>query len=340
VTEKSTLISFPTSISSHFHIIESKSKSFDMAKKQKARVRTQRAATSKCVIPPELPHDALPNLMFKRDDEETAAIASYVEWQARGKEKVTHAEKIATEKVAGQKYEAWDVHTDKERWWVITPPTNLYSQKLMPSLDYTISFHIGLMARVMARRDAGVPAAERAILRVAWRRWEQAAQALDEADEAEEFQAVGVRCRECMIAMVKSLARTDMVPRGGEEPKRSDVIHWCELIADNVANGASAAEVRKYLKTTSKAGWQLVNWLTHSSSVTRADGEIVIEVTQHILSMFGTAVFRQMHGIPDRCPDCGSYKIGLRHRPNSVDSTEPVPACQACGWISPPVATH
>jgi hypothetical protein len=116
---------------------------------------------SACVIPPELPHDALPGLMFKRDDEETDRIAGYVEWQAH--ETVTHAEKITTEHAMGQKYEAWDVHTDEARWWVITPPTNLYSQKLMPSLDYTISFHIGLMARVMSRRKAGVPMAEQAL---------------------------------------------------------------------------------------------------------------------------------------------------------------------------------
>jgi hypothetical protein len=47
---------------------------------------------------------------------------------------------------------------------VVTSPTNLYSQALMPSLDYTLSFHIGLMARVAAQRgpegtdaETGIP---------------------------------------------------------------------------------------------------------------------------------------------------------------------------------------
>ena len=117
-----------------------------------------------CVVAPAIPHEALPTVMFKRDDVETAEIAEYVEWQCRGEEIVTHAEMITKEHAAGQRYEAWDVHTDKGRWWVITPPTNLYSQKLFPSLDYKISFHIGLMTRVMTKREANVPLAEREIL--------------------------------------------------------------------------------------------------------------------------------------------------------------------------------
>ncbi len=273
--------------------------------------------------------------MFKRDDEETQEICSYVEWQARGKETVRHAEKITTEHAAGQKYEAWDVHTDKERWWVITPPSNLYAQRLFPSLDYTISFHIGLMARMMSRRESGVPGAEQAFVRVAWRRWEQAAQALDEAVEAEEFQSVGMRCRESLLSMVKSMARPEMVPAGHEKPKGADVVHWCELIADRIASGARGDKVRKYLKTTSESGWQLIQNLTHSNNATRADGEIAISVTQHILTTFGSALFRQHHGIPDRCPDCGSYKIGLRRRVKAKATTAAVPACQACGWMTP-----
>lgn len=284
-----------------------------------------------CVIPTPVPHDAIPGLMVKRATDEEQSIRDYVEWQASG-ETVTHLEKVTTETLMGQRYHAWDVYTDKERWWVITPPTNLYRQKDFPSLDYMISFHIGLMARVMSQRQPGVAPMEQEMLAVPWRRWEQAAEALDEADEAEEFQAVGMRCRECFIAMVKSMGRGDIVPAGQQPPKRSDVVNWCELIANDVAKGASAEEIRKYLKATSKTGWQLVNWLTHSENATRTDGEFAIGVTQHILAMFSAALFRQKHGIPDRCPKCGSYKTGLRQA-DASDEAEPVPACQVCGWI-------
>jgi hypothetical protein len=93
--------------------------------------------------------------------------------------------------------------------------------------------------------------------------------------------------------------------------------------------------VRKYLKTVSKAGWQLVGWLTHASSATQADAALAIEITQHVLSTFGTAVFRHRRGIPDQCPECGSYRIGIRLR-SPDDDDEGVPGCQRCGWIGQP----
>jgi len=277
--------------------------------------------------------EALPNLIFKRDDAAAEAIRGYVEWQAKG-EKVTHAERITTEYVLGRKLEGWDVRTDKSRWWVITSPTNLYSQELFPTLDYAISFHVGVTARMMSEPDPGVPSMEQAQMPTAWRRWQQAAEALNEAEEVEDFQAVGMRCRECFVAMVKAVATSAMVPAGAAAPKRSDAIGWCELIADHVAHGASAEYVRRYLKSISRAGWQLVNWLTHAEGVTKADSILALERTQHVLGTFGTAVFRHVYGIPDRCLKCGSYRIGLRARPEK--GWEPVPACQACGWSEEP----
>src|SRR5205823_1508728 len=99
---------------------------------------------------------------------------------------------------------------------------------------YTISFHVGVMARVMSRHDSGVEPMEELLLRAAWRKWQQAGEALDEAEEAEDFQSVGMRCREALIAMAKTLARPEMVPAGTEAPKRADVVAWSELIADHV----------------------------------------------------------------------------------------------------------
>jgi hypothetical protein len=39
---------------------------------------------------------------------------------ARGEEKVLHAEKVAHERAMGRDHDVWDVHTDKDRWWVVT----------------------------------------------------------------------------------------------------------------------------------------------------------------------------------------------------------------------------
>jgi len=286
---------------------------------------------TECTIPPAIPDAALPDLLLKRDRDAEQAIRRYVEWQSeRDGDKVTHAERVTTEYALGRKLEAWDVRTTKGRWWVITSPTNLYSQELFPSLDYTISFHVGVTARMMSQSKPGVGPMEELLVAPAWRKWGQAGEALDEAEEAEDFQAVGMRCRESLIAMVRTLGKPEMVPAGTVAPKRSDVPGWAEMIADYIAPGSSAEYVRRYLKAISKSGWQLVSWLTHASEATKADAVLALEATQHILATFGTAIFRATHGIPDRCPSCGSYKIGLRQHPDKAD--ESVPGCRACGW--------
>jgi len=247
---------------------------------------------------------------------------------------VTHAERITTEYALGRKYEAWDVRTTKGRWWVVTSPTNLYSQELFPSLDYTISFHVGVTARMMSHATPRVPRMEEALLPAAWRKWQQAAEMLDEAEEPEDFQALGMRCRECFVSMVRTLGKPQIVPAGAVAPKRSDVPGWAELIANRIAQGGSAKYVRGYLKAISTRGWELVNWLTHASGATKADAMLALEATHHALATFGTAVFRHAHGIPDRCPSCGSYQIGLRQLAEDAEA-EPVPGCRACGWVAP-----
>jgi hypothetical protein len=102
---------------------------------------------------------------------------------------------------------------------VITGPTNLYSQELFPSLDYTISFHIGLMARVRSEPTGTDDERLGDRLAAALRRWEQAAQALDRSEESEEVQAIGMRCRECLLTFIRSVSNSTMVP-GGEEARR------------------------------------------------------------------------------------------------------------------------
>jgi hypothetical protein len=270
---------------------------------------------------------------LKRDLDAETAIRNYVEGESQlDGDKVTHAERITTEYALGQKYEAWDVRTTKGRWWVITSPTNLYSQELFPSLDYTISFHIGVTARVMSRATPRAERMEETLLAAAWRKWQQAAEALDEAEEPEDFQSVGMRCRESYIAMTRKLAKAEMVGAGEQAPKRSDVLAWTELIANHIAAGSTAEYVRHYLKTIVKSGWQFVGWLTHASMATKADAILALEATHHALAMFATAVIRHSHGIPDRCPTCGSYQIGLLGDPEG-DGAKAVPGCRACGWV-------
>lgn len=106
------------------------------------------------MLPPDhpLPARKLSQYSVDGDPHNENDIASYVHGQARD-ETVQHVEKIKEEFVLGGKYEIWDVITEKDRYWVITNLTNLYSQKHFPSLDYTLSFHIGLIMRLRSRPE-------------------------------------------------------------------------------------------------------------------------------------------------------------------------------------------
>src|SRR5712691_1130916 len=92
-------------------------------------------------------------------------------------------------------------------------------------------------------------------LAAAFRRWEQAAEMLDRAEESEEIQAVGMRCRECLLAFMRSVANPRMVPNGQPTPKAGDFIHWSELIADTIAHGGPASEIRSFLNAAARCGF-------------------------------------------------------------------------------------
>lgn len=188
-------------------------------------------------------------------------IATYVEGQARD-EDVQHVERIKQEIVLGDAYEIWDVTTDKDRYWVITNFTNLYSQKHFPSLDYTLSFHIGLMMRIRNqsnRVDAGDPSPFDEVLR----REEQAKDRHDSAVEAEDYQAVGMLLRESLISLIAALRRRTELPDEAERPQDSNFLGWSDVLMNQLCGGGSNKELRQHLKNTAKEAWQLVNWLTH-----------------------------------------------------------------------------
>ena len=98
-----------------------------------------------CTFPPDhpLPPDQLGRYSPDRDYYAEKDIADYVMMELHD-ETVQNVERVKAEYVMGTPYEIWDVTTDKDRWWVITNSTNLYSQRHFPSLDYTLSFHVGL----------------------------------------------------------------------------------------------------------------------------------------------------------------------------------------------------
>jgi predicted Zn-ribbon and HTH transcriptional regulator len=289
-----------------------------------------------CLIPERPPVEALRQSVLGASPFEEKEIVEYFEGQSRkDNAKVNHLELVKTETVWGRTHKVWDVQATDGRWWVITEPTNLYSQALFPSLDYTLSFHIGLMARVMAReaRQASVKNAE--LFTSAWRRWEQAAEAIDSAKEAEDFQAVGMKCRECLLAFAREAQKSITVPAKVEAPKRSDFIHWMELLADQIAGGSHAKEIRKHLKDGATDAWQLANWLTHTSNANRPNTEMVVAATKNLLEANTVAFVSFESKNPGRCPKCSSYQLESFYVPELERDPPYMLVCMACHWEEP-----
>lgn len=289
-----------------------------------------------CIIPPEIPKTELRNLVFKQSEHEVREITDYVEWQCNKgdndeEEIVQHAEKLVSERVIGRKYDVWDVHTNLSRWWVITNPTNLYSQTLMPSLDYTLSFHVGLMARVMSKREPEGGDAERELLMITTRKLVQAGEAFDAADEVEEFQAVGMRCREAMTSFVREILQVHPFEELTERPKTGDFVGWSEKIIGLLAGGGSAETTRGYLKAIASKGWQLVNWLTHAKNATRDDAELALSLTEHVVERLTVLVLKSLSAAPARCGKCQSQRITVTWRPGEGDEGGYVARCDSCG---------
>lgn len=252
---------------------------------------------------------------------QTEAIRAYVEDQAH--EQVVHLEKAASELVGPVRHDIWDVHCTDRRWWVITEPTNLYSQEDFKSRDVALTFHIGLALRVSYLHDKRIPVELPAadLLPGTWRRWEQAFEQLESGDETENFQAVGMRLRECLISFIAETADDDLVPVGDEPPQRANFRSWSDLLASALASGASNAHLRSYLKKMSAETWEYVNWLTHARNAIRLDAEIGLKAVEHLVGVF-TAARMRLRYPGTRCAECGSYRL--------VGGV-----CERCGWADP-----
>jgi hypothetical protein len=217
---------------------------------------------------------------------------------------------------------------------VISAPTNLYSQRQFPSLEVALSFHVGLTARVIEREERTAPSEQATRFPRAWRKWEQAGEALAEADEAEEFQAVGMRCRESLLALTREAASIARPDSGTTPPKASDFNGWSESIANTIAAGSSAERRRSYLKSAAKSTWELVNWLTHASSVTRFDVYFAHMATGHVLSSWSLAILRLELGGPEQCPRCSSYRLETHFVTSDDGKIQHITTCEVCAWAS------
>jgi hypothetical protein len=289
-----------------------------------------------CVVPPPpMPPDQLARYNVEPDPDSEQDIASYIESQAHD-EHVQHVEKIKTSIVLGEKYDMWDVTTDKSRWWVITNMTNLYPKDHFPSLDYTLSFHVGLMARV--RSNAARRSNELSPFVEVFRRQEQAHEHLDEGIEAEEFQAVGMLLRESLLSLVGAVRRRVDLPAETERPQEANFIAWSALLIDHLCPGRSNQRVRQYMRAAAEGSWQLVNWLTHAQNATKAPACIAAEACETLASQFIDLIEGEPIDAIERCPVCNSRNLRTHFDPAIQPDGDYYVTCGSCGSSMHPSA--
>jgi len=115
---------------------------------------------------------------------------------------------------------------------VITPPTSLYSQDQIRSMEIALSFHIGLMSRMMARDSVRFEQnSSRSWVLEVMRRLKTASDNLDRAKEVEDVQAVGMRLRESLLTLTDRLRSLDLqMPQAVELPQQDGNFKgWAEV---------------------------------------------------------------------------------------------------------------
>ena len=269
--------------------------------------------------------------MLKATEEEIEEVREYFEWQAPDLE-VTFMQKVYSEVVMNVRHDVWDLHTNKDRWWVITGGTNLYSQEQFPSMDLALTFHIGLILRIPRTEEQ--QADDRRVLPFGpvFKKMEEAGAAVTQAQSLTDYQAVGVRCREALLELIG--VAQDAVMWTDKPPQRANFRAWTEIICNDLLSGDTNKERRGVLKGALESSWTFCNWLTHSKSATWIDADLAHSLIQHAGGMAIGLILRALHGVPEECPNCGSPHL----EPEQGENTAAPgvlwerPRCADCGW--------
>lgn len=285
-------------------------------------------------IPPEGMH----KYSTESDDFAAEDIRSYVHGQARD-EKVLHLEKVKSEVISHVVYDVWDVITDMNRWWVITNLTNLYSQKHFPSLDYTLSFHIGLMMRL--REDspsADDPFAEQ--FGQIFRRQEDIMSGLDLAVEAEDFQKIGLSLREQLMTLSGGLSEFVVLRDDIDQPKKGDFKAMSAALYSSLLPGRRNQALRKFLTSSAGDAWELVNWLTHDRDAARPSSLIAAQAVDALIGHSLFAFKGDSLTPTEKCPVCNSRRIRQHFDINIGEDGEYFSSCASCSWTNHPATAE
>lgn len=274
--------------------------------------------------------------MLKATAEEMEEVREYFEWQAPDLE-VTFMQKVYSEAVLNQRHDVWDIHTNKDRWWVITGGTNLYSQGQFPSMDLALTFHVGLIFRIPRTEEQQEDDLRVLPFGPVFEKLEEVGVALAQAHGIADYQAVGVRCRETLLELIG--VAQDAAVWTDKPPQRANFREWTEIIFNDLLPGDSNKERRGAIKDALSSAWTFSNWLIHAKSATWIDADMAHSMLQHCCGMATSLLLRSLRGVPEECPKCGSPHLEPEHGENSAAPGVlwERPRCASCGWTGRPL---
>jgi len=179
--------------------------------------------------------------MLPATQEEIDQVTSYFEGQAPDL-KVEFIQKVYVENVLGHCHDVWDVHTNKDRWWVITNPSNLYSQEQFPNMDLAVTFHVGLCLRIPRSEKQKLSELPVEPFAQCYRYLSEASDALGQAQEVLDYQSIGMRCREALLAFADAAQTVVPWTSAEQKPKRADPRAWADHICNVTMAGDQPAD--------------------------------------------------------------------------------------------------
>lgn len=274
--------------------------------------------------------------MLYASEEEIEEVRRYFHWQAPDLT-ITFLQKVYAETVINHVHHVWDIHTDKDRWWVITNPTNLYSQEQFPNMDLAITFHMGLMLRAPRSQEEKVKDLRALPFGAVFSQMEQTETALSHAADVPGYQAVGMRSREVLLTLIG--VAQDVTIWESPAVQRANFKGWTEIIANEMLAGDSNKERRRALKSAMEEAWMFANWLTHAKSATWMDAELAKSMTAHAMGICVSYFMRRLRHVPDACPECQSPNLEPTYgnHEDAPDTLFEWPRCADCHWEGPPV---
>lgn len=275
--------------------------------------------------------------MLASSQAEKQTVEEYFLWQSPDAT-ISFLQKVYSETVAGHKHDVWDVHASDGRWWVITSPTNLYSQTQFPNLDYAVTFHLGLCLRIPRTDERNRLDVHITPFSVLLNELHALPDALGQAKALSDYQGIGVKCRELLLSFIDAAQNAIKWPVE-EPPQRANFRAWIDIIFDNVLGGPAHQARRRLFKYQFNEAWTFANWLTHAKSATWHDAEAAQTTVDHAIGFGVSLLLRAIRAVPEQCPKCGSPNLTPEDGwPEELpDTVWQRPVCEDCDWKGLPV---